>query len=368
MKKLNVDVMNINGRDRHKGAVAKEVLTQGVLDPGASRPWLDPDTGVSYVTVYDTVKKGDPNDLESYVNIPLNTNATLMKDEWEQLEDGILAVKEDRLVGIQDLIQNNMTQSLNNPMATPQLTHQKGNVDFDATMSMDGVTRGQNNRPSFEYESIPIPLLHVDFDINQRDLLVSRKQGNGIDVLDAQEATRTINEKLEDMLFSTSFDWSYAGGKLQSYTTFDDRVTGSFTSWITSSKTPTQVVDDVRSMKQDMRDNKCYGNMILYLPAEYETVLDGDYDNTRGNTVRQRIEDIGGIDKVQIADKLASGNMLLIEKNKENIHLIQGMDMQTIEWSEQAGMMNKFKVITIQVPRLRSDVNGRIGIVHYSTP
>jgi hypothetical protein len=46
---------------------------------------------------------------------------------------------------------------------------------------------------------------------------------------------------------------------------------------------------------------------------------------------------------------------------------INGMDITTVQWETQGGMRVNFKVMAIQVPQIRSDFNGRTGIVHATT-
>jgi hypothetical protein len=46
---------------------------------------------------------------------------------------------------------------------------------------------------------------------------------------------------------------------------------------------------------------------------------------------------------------------------------INGMEITTIQWSSAGGMQKNYKVLGIQVPRLRSDYSGNTGIVHGTT-
>jgi len=46
------------------------------------------------------------------------------------------------------------------------------------------------------------------------------------------------------------------------------------------------------------------------------------------------------------------------------VRLVQGMGIQNIQWKEEGNFVTKFKVITIQVPQIRSDYNEKSGIVH----
>jgi hypothetical protein len=174
------------------------------------------------------------------------------------------------------------------------------------------------------------------------------------------------------MLFT---DLTYAYGEkdtnlrnsIYSYVNFPDRNIGSLTAAWTSA-TAAQIVADVIAMKAKSLADLHYGPWVLYIPATYETVMDQDFDTTTatGRTIRKRILEIDGITAVKVADTLATNNVLLVEMRPETVRLVRGLPLQTIQWKEEGFLINKFKVITLDVPQIRSDYNGRCGLVHYS--
>jgi uncharacterized linocin/CFP29 family protein len=238
---------------------------------------------------------------------------------------------------------------------------------------MDGITRGKNDQLNFQTNYLPIPILHVDYEINTRHLEASRKLGNPLDTTLAERATRRISEKLEDMLFT---DTTYAWGtkddrdrnRIYSYVNFPDRNAVSLgTHWDASAKTAAGILNDVKKMKQASIDAYHYGPWMLYIPTAYETTLDDDYDTqTPGTTIRERILKVAGIKGIKVIDRMPADTVLLVEMKKENVRLINGFAPTNVSYQEEAGMINKFKVMTIQVPQIRSDQNGKCGIVHLS--
>jgi len=48
------------------------------------------------------------------------------------------------------------------------------------------------------------------------------------------------------------------------------------------------------------------------------------------------------------------------------VRLVDGMDITTVQWSTDGGMLLHFKTMAIIVPQLRSDINDRTGIVYCS--
>lgn len=366
----NVDIMGLDGG---VGEVADTLVNNGRLNVGAMRPFIDrdPKTGKlgNYISLF---KGGDPKKPENYTVLNANA-ATLRREEWQVLDDAVMTVARERLTGINDLISKGLVYNLTNAMGTTVLEWHDVGDSMEAVMTMDGVTRGQNDRPTFQHNFLPIPIVHVDYEINARVLASSRNMGNPLDSTSAEHAARKVVEKLEDMLF-TDVTYGYGAldsrsrNKIYSYVNFPDRNEMVITAWDDSSKTGAKIVADVLAAKQASLDDLHYGPWTLYLPSNYETTIDADYDaTTPGTTIRERILKISGITEIKVADHLADDNILLVEMKSSTVRLINGLGLQNVEWSTEGKFVNKYKVLTIQVPQIRSDRDGHCGIVHMAT-
>jgi len=356
--KTNVDLMSQTGG---QGDVANMIINSW-LNVGQLRPYIGKD-GRSYITVYNG---GDPKSIQSYRTIPINVNATLRRDEWKQLDEAILRISETRLGGVRDLISKGLTFNLGNAMGTTVLEwHDVGDA-MEADLTMDGVTRSVGDRPDYGTHYLPIPIIHVDYEINARVLAASRSLGNPLDTTSAERAARKVNQKLESMLFTDTL-YSFGGGTIYSYVNHPDRNIGSFDKWTDSSTSSKKIVDTIRDMKQDSINALHYGPWILYVSTDYETVLDDDYDSTTpGTTIRERIMKIDGLTDIKIVDTLPDDTLLLVELNPEVVRLVRGLGIQNVEWTTEGKFINKYKVLTIQVPQIRSDQDGNSGVVHYT--
>lgn len=356
---VNIDFYGAHGQQGEVAAYAAQA--GGRLDPGSMRPWVDR-SGRTFVTVYSG--SGDPQKPESYQNIQVNADGTLRRDEWKRLDDAVLQVSRARLGGVQDLISNGLTYNLGNGMGTTVLEYHDASDSMEADMSMDGVSRGKGDRPVFGYHYLPLPIVHVDYEINARVLAASRNMGNALDTTSAEHAARKVLEKLEAMLF-TNVTYSFGGGMIYSYINHPDinGVTLSL-AWDNASKTGANIITDVLNMKQSSIEALHYGPWMLYIPTAYETKLDSDYDaTTPGTTIRERIMKIDGIKGIKVIDTLPDDNVLLVQMTSDVVRLVQGMPLQNIEWQTEGKFITKYKVMTIQVPQIRSDYNGKSGIV-----
>ena len=371
--KTNVDLIGLDGRAR--GEVAR-MLAGKKLDPHRMRPFIGDDGVTSYFTVY---KGGDPEDIKNYqvVQAPLNVNATLRRDEWKALDEALVRAKDYRLGGVQDLVDKNLTFQLGNAMGTTMLEWHDVVGSLEADLTMDGVSRALGNRPDFQFNYIPIPIVHVDYEINLRELETSRNMGNPLDTTMAERATRAVMEKLENMLF-TNLTFSFgekdsrSRNTIYSYVNHPDRNQATLVhAWDDSATTGKQIVDDIIAWKQLSINDRHYGPWQIYIPPAYETILDEDYvgstpDTNSTTTIRQRIMAISGIAGIKVIDTLAADTILFIQMTPDVVRLIQGLPLQNVQWETEGKFVEKFKVLTIQVPQIRSDADGRSGILHIS--
>ena len=360
--------VDLIGNGQSQGDVANYIANQGRLNLGLMRPFVGND-GRTYMTVY---KGGDPSKRENYVSQLLtNATATLRRDEWKQLDEALVIASRYRLGGIADLEANGLTFNLGNAMGTTVLEWHDVSDGLEADLTMDGVSRSRGDRPVYQHNYMPIPIIHVDYEINARVLAASRNLGNPLDTTSAEMAARRVAEKLENMLFTNT---TYAFGAtdsrglntIYSYINHPDRNTVTMNvHWDASAKTPEKIVTEVAEMKQTAINHHHYGPYMLYIPTAYETVLDEDYNAVMpGITTRERILKIANIKGIKVIDSLPANNVLLVQMTPDVVRLVRGMGLTNVEWETEGKFITKYKVLTIQVPQIRSDQNKKSGIVH----
>ena len=381
----------LNGRGF--GEVAS-VVAGTRFDPGLLRPFYDHNTGRPCVTVntgktrYDQTLRIDIPIREtveirdlvaSGVNSPVFNATTLTKQQWIHLDTKIIAAARMRLRAWADLSAVSSYGGFNG-MAVTQIEHQLVTDAGEALTDMDGLSEGRTDRPKFGRVSIPLPIHHSSFSYAERELQVSRNNGMGLDTRSAEMAARRVAEKVEKLLIGTVTGLTYGdsselvrASKIYGYTNFPDRITKTDLTTPTGSNAPT-ILTDILDMRDSLYDHKFYGPFALYVGKSWDMFLDADYSTTGGNnpsqTLRQRIlavgqEDGGGaIRSVRRLDFLPGYTMIMIQMTSDVAEAINGMDITTIQWDGKGGMEKHFKVMSIQVPRIFSDVDGNCGIVH----
>ncbi len=357
-----------------QGSVAQQVLANGgKLNVGNMKPFIGKD-GKNYIQIFSG---GDPKNPANYQVSLTNNTAVLRRDEWKALDEAVLKVSRERLGGTQDLISSGLVYNIGNGMGSTVLEWHDMSDALSAEATMDGITRAKNDRVVFQTNYLPLPIIHADYEINSRVLASSRSLGQSLDVNMAEQAAWQVNLLLEQMLFTaTSYAWGAAddrtgGSTIYSYLNHPDRnliTLATYGQWDASGTTGAEIVASVIAMKQSSINAKHFGpSWKLYIPTAYETVLDTDYDTTTpGTTIRERIMKISGITGIMVVDTLTAHNVLLVQMTSDVVRLVRGMGLQNVHWMEEGNFINKYKVMTIQVPQIRSDQDGNSGLVHMS--
>ncbi len=348
-----VQVIN-NGNGN--GQVASRFAAGGGLNVNAYRPYIG-FNGKTYINQMVNNK---------LVAVPVNANATLLKDEWIEMDEAVLKIARERLTGATDLTSRGLVKNLTNPMGKTIFQYQDMDDPGEASIGMTPVEKGVNDTPDFLIKSIPIPIIFADFTIDNRLLTESRNQGESLDTLMVESCTRRILEKEDDMFF-TDETYSYGGGTIYSYLNQPNINTVTLSeNWDASGKTGEEIKDDVLAMKAALIAAKHFGPYILYIPTDYETVLDDDYRAADTKTIKERLLGISGISEIKVVDHLADDTVLMVQLSSDVVRLINGFGPRVIQWDTQGGMIHNFKVMSIRFPQIRADQAGNSGVCELS--
>ena len=299
----------------------------------------------------------------------LRTNTTLRAREWKAVDEAALDVARTRLVGVNRLIARGLTFPLANPLGSTVLEYDDNSDMNDGELTMDGVSRGPDDRVDYSVQSLPLPIAHKSFHVNVRALNASRTRGESLDATQSRIATRKVADVTEDLLYTGGSNLAFGGGTIYGYMDHPDRNTVTLgTNWDASAATASGIKDQVIEMKAASQADKHYGPWDLHVPAAYEAVLDGDYSTSTNTitTIRERIMQIAGIESIIVADALTANNVVLVELSQETQRVVVGMMPTPVEWETEGGLVMHFKIMAILVPQLRADFNGNMGLVHMS--
>jgi len=295
----------------------------------------------------------------------LRTLGTLRKDEWIAFDNAVVEIGRKRLIGVADLLSRGLVYNLPNALGHTKLEWEKVSDMDPAGLSMSGISETQNDRVVYDLDSMPIPIIHKDFNINVRALMASRNNGTPLDTTQARVAARKVAELTETMLFKGATILG-SNNPIYGYTTALYRNTGSLAeSWMTADGA--SIVGDVLAMIGALVDDNMYGPYVLYIPSAVAVRFGEDYKAESDKSIMARLLETDGLSAIKPTKDLAINEVVLVQMTSDVIEMVDGMQPTTVEWETHGGFVTHFKIISIMLPRVRNDYINQSGIAHYSS-
>jgi hypothetical protein len=313
------------------------------------------------------------------------TNASVLrKDQWIALDTIVGQASRARLRAWSDL-RAASTMGGFDGMATPILEHEIVTDVGEAIADMEAIAEGRNFQPSFALQGLPLPITHSDFWLSERFLAASRAKGMPQDTMRGEMAGRRVGELIEKTLIGTETGVTYGDSstymgtsKVYGYTNHPDRITK--TDLQTSANMATNIattggplfVQDLIEMRELMFSQNFFGPFMVYISTAYDGLLDHDFKANGDRSIRARASEIDGIQGIRRLDYLTGDVILMVQMTSDVVQAVNGLEITTVQWAAKGGMQHMFKVMCIQVPRIRSvyksGTTSRVtGILHATT-
>lgn len=364
------------------GSSLQRLLDSG-MDPAVLRPWREIDkltgkpTGRNFITMNKknadgslvVNKEGKP----VRENVITNAPATLRLQDWLRI-DYAVAFAAKPVLNFWNLLYGRVPYNVPNGMATIAIQHTIATGDASSTISMDPIRKGERSRPTLDTGLIPLPVIHGDGSFSAREIAVSRGyNGQGALPLDTTSFSLTSRknaEVLEQLALGVSSSYTYAGGTVYGVGNHPSRSTKVLDYAPTNgSWTPQSLLNNLLAAIQTMKDHFYYGPYVaIYSPA-WNTVFAKDWSTYYSQSVRARLaEGLPEISEWVQSQWLTGYRIILIQMTEDTVQGVQGMAPTTVQWEEQGGFEQCFKILMIRIPRVRADANGYTGIMDITTP
>ena len=95
--------------------------------------------------------------------VGIHQNALLRKYEWEEIDAAVVDVARQTLVAAADFTRLGLIRPLGGLGTTVSVYEQLGDMT-DAEVSMEGITRTQQDQVDYTPQSVPVPIIHKDLD------------------------------------------------------------------------------------------------------------------------------------------------------------------------------------------------------------
>lgn len=293
-----------------------------------------------------------------------------------QVDQAVVNVGMQRLTVVADIMSAGLTYTLTDPLSVTQIEWETRNRVGGAQRTMSPRARGENQMPNRGVGRIPVFVTTDDFQLEIRTLKMSQRVGQPLDLSQIEQATRNVNEAFEDAMINGATDGSGvafnvggypAPGLLNAPNANTYIYSGGGTNaWTNAAKTGQQIQDDVQAMADILRADLKFGPYNLYIPADYDAVLNKDFKSATSGTIRERLAKLefgGRALNIKSADMMPANKTVMVQMTSDVVDIVDGLSPTVFPWTSPDGWTLFWMVMGIQVPRVRSDYDGKSGIV-----
>jgi uncharacterized linocin/CFP29 family protein len=321
--------------------------------------------GRSYIN-HDTGKVDD-NGTPIVNALVTNAGATLRKDEWEYLDGVVVKAARKRLKIVNWLRGSGLSVNLPNGFGKTVYQYERQSDISAAQVSMDALASGDNDRPTYDLVNLPLPIISKEVTMSSRQLATSRNGNTPLDTSMLELAAIKVAEEAEKLHLGTFGTFTFGGATLYGLINFPSRITGVITNPAGVGWVPNDTYLQVIAMIQAAYDKLHYGPFKLWYSTGFMQYMARPFSSLYDSTSLQRmIEQLPQISSVEVCDYLTGNQLLLVQEDSSTVRTIIGMDIQTVQWQERGGLLEKFRVMAMMVPQMKVDNKSNCGIVHYA--
>jgi hypothetical protein len=303
---------------------------------------------------------------------------TLSKDEWIDFDDAVNVAYLDELTVVPAFTERGLLRRLSNPFGTVVSEWETAGEMTGAQINIRAGTPPEFDLPEMATVGVPVPVISKGFALDERHLEASRMRGDGLDITAADAASRVVSEAMDNLVMNGWSGGTFGSYTLHGLTTHPSINTGSIAGdWSTfPTVTGGAIVGDVLEAIALLHGDNVGPPYVLFVPYGWQTALANDYVVTvgaspsgvaapGGGTIGSRILAINGIQAI-IGTRALTAGVLLVAMRRNVVDLAWGFAPRLVQWNDQGGLTNYFRVLSIMAPRVKSDASGRSGIAYLS--
>ncbi len=349
------DVRVMQGRD----SVAHWLTANG-NDENYLRPYIAADGKAYYLKNYGNADRPD------YRQVPYTGNNTAqLHENWLNIDAEVMDAAAPELTLVQDIISAGRSRAIDG-LAEPVHAYQYASDVTDATMSMDGRKRAEQDKVDFGLAGVPVPLIYKDLEFAERELAVVTRGSRPfpIDTYTLRLASRKCAQMAEQFVLG-NFSFAYQGYTAYGLRNHPSRLTKVLTLPTAASWVPQTLYNEVLQMIQALRFRFQRGPYRMYISPGWDIYLDGDYTEAYpGPTLREKLMRIGSLQSIKTLDFMDDFQIIITDLSRDSGMVLVGMQPRVMQWSEMGGQTTNWRTMLSIVPWLRPDTDGFLGVNH----
>lgn len=294
--------------------------------------------------------------------------APLPDDSQRLFDKVVIGVGRNRLVIADDILSSGLTFPLDNWLAVPELYWEQSGDVGNVRVVMDPSSRMDSSMAKREGKTMPIPAIVADFDLGQRELLVSQRAGVPLDTGLFENHVRRVNEQVEDIFIN---GWAAANGNeifgllnapnVNTVTYVDSEA------WDAAGHSGADILTDVQAMAAANKSDNFFGPYTLAIEPNYENKLNEDYVSGYPKTIRERLLELryGGEPlRIITADQLPDDRTILYQRTSNVVQAVVGQTPIQVSYSLNGHPYGprSFAVVACVLPRVRDTFDDTSGV------
>jgi hypothetical protein len=303
-------------------------------------------------------------------------NQILDFDEHEARDDDVLQEVRTNLTMMESVMAAGFTRDTS-LARTEYIKQRSSKWSNTGEISMDGRAESQPDERNKERFGVPIPIVHVDYEIPARKQQQSMNFGESIEDEQAEEAGRILRETEENLFLD---GWGPTvpdsqGNNLDLYGVRDSAVSITGTAegdWSTASNIKDTIDKILNALESQTGDNDRgpdpveQGAWLWYHPNQRSDLRAADPDGDGNMTVKTRLErDYPYLD-MQAAGELDDGELVCVVQDPRFIRVLTAQAPTNLSEEVDMGLCTKYKTLASRIPFFKTTYDGIKGSLYYT--
>lgn len=288
-------------------------------------------------------------------------NATLPHEAWIKWKDAMLATAKQTSNILNYLIGKGLFSN-DYSMADTIAKWQVVSEVSKGSISMDGLSKGPLDRTTYTTKGVPIPMFKQEWEFSARQLASLKTKPNALNQV-IEEQMYQLNLMLANMCVEGVPGLVVDGMTMYGLVNHPQRNTVSISpAWGTEGATP---ITDILEMRQKLIDDHFYGPYTLCLPRGLSDILDEDYSTLKGDkTLRERIQEIDGIEDIVMVDQLSAGHIVLFEASTRAVEVVSAVPPTIYPQPLVNNRFAGYEALAVMSIMVKADAKGQCGVCH----
>jgi hypothetical protein len=306
----------------------------------------------------------------------VGNNQILDFDEHEDRSEDVLQDVRTNLTMMESVMAAGFTT--NTSLARTEYIKQRSSRwQNTGEISMDGRAESQPDERNKERFGVPIPIVHVDYDIPARRQQQSMNFGESIEDEQAEEAGRILRETEENLFID---GWGPTvpdsqGNNLDLYGITDSNIaiTGSASGdWSTASNIKDTIDKILNALESQTGDNDRgpdpveQGAWLWHHPNQRSDLRAADPDGDGNMTVKTRIENDYPYLDIQSAGELDDGELVCLVKDPRFCQILTAQAPTNLSEEVDMGLATEYKTLASRIPFFQKTYSDIKGAVFYT--